>query len=128
MGRLRSFECTGGANPSKRAVESRQTAWSNRKSELLVHASAPLKESLSVYLAKFWGFARLGPGNVLASVLTAARWEWHLLPRLPLVFVCYHVSYGLGFLRGMWDFIICRRRPGASYERLTRPTAKQSPS
>ena len=80
----------------------------------------------------WWGWLGLvgiySAGNVLASALTAARWGWHLLPRLPLVFVCYHVSYGLGFLRGMWDFIICRRRPGASYERLTRPTAKQSPS
>jgi succinoglycan biosynthesis protein ExoA len=80
----------------------------------------------------WWGWLGLvgiySAGNVLASALTAAHWGWHLLPRLPLVFVCYRVSYGLGFLRGVWDFGIWRRRPAASYERLTRPTAKQSPS
>jgi GT2 family glycosyltransferase len=79
----------------------------------------------------WWGWLGLvgiySAGNVLASALTAARWGWHLLPRLPLVFVCYHLSYGLGFLRGVWDFVICGRRPAASYARLTRPTAPQSP-
>ena len=42
MGRLRSFDCTGGSNPDARAAELRQTAWLNRKNELLVHAPALL--------------------------------------------------------------------------------------
>lgn len=47
-----------------------------------------------------------------ASVITAAKAGWHLLPLLPLVFPCYHFGYGWGFLRGIWDFVI--RRKGAS--------------
>ena len=42
MGRLRSFDCTSGSNPDARAAELRQTAWLNRKNELLVHAPALL--------------------------------------------------------------------------------------
>ena len=41
--RQRSFEHTGRVNCSKSAVESRQNAWSNGKSELLVHAPSPLR-------------------------------------------------------------------------------------
>jgi len=32
-----------------------------------------------------------------ASVVTAAKTEWKLLPVLPLVFGCYHFGYGFGF-------------------------------
>ena len=42
MGRLRSFDCTGGSNPDARAAELRQTAWLNRKNELVVQAPALL--------------------------------------------------------------------------------------
>jgi hypothetical protein len=42
MGRLRSFDCTGGSNPDARVAELRQTAWLNRKNGLLVHAPALL--------------------------------------------------------------------------------------
>lgn len=54
-----------------------------------------------------------------ASIHTAARTEWKLLPLLPLVFPCYHFGYGYGFLRGVWDFVV-RRRPRAAFARLTR--------
>ena len=57
---------------------------------------------------------------LVASVVTAAKTEWELLPVLPLVFGCYHFGYGFGFLRGVWDFIIRRRRSRASFKRLTR--------
>ena len=40
---LRRFEHPRGVNPSKSAVESRQSAQSNGQSELLMHASASLK-------------------------------------------------------------------------------------
>jgi hypothetical protein len=43
MHRQRSFEYTGGVNRGKNAVASRQNALSNGKSELLVHASNPLR-------------------------------------------------------------------------------------
>jgi glycosyltransferase involved in cell wall biosynthesis len=39
-----------------------------------------------------------------AACLTAARYDWRLLPALPLVFATYHISYGLGFLAGL----VCR--------------------
>jgi hypothetical protein len=43
MHRQRSFERTGRVNRSKSAMESRQNALSNGQSELLVHASNPLR-------------------------------------------------------------------------------------
>jgi glycosyltransferase involved in cell wall biosynthesis len=60
---------------------------------------------------------------VAASLLTAARREWRLFPLLPLVFACYHVAYGCGFLHGVWDFLIRRRRPNRTYTDLTRSSA-----
>jgi len=42
--------------------------------------------------------------TVIASTLAAARHGVRLLPALPIVFACYHFSYGFGFLRGVWDF------------------------
>ena len=56
----------------------------------------------------------------IASVLTARKTEWRLLPILPLVFPCYHFGYGYGFLRGIWDFVLRRRGAGTSFQRLTR--------
>jgi succinoglycan biosynthesis protein ExoA len=64
--------------------------------------------------------------NVTASVLTAARHEWKLLPFLPAIFACYHFAYGYGFLRGVWSFIILRRGPRHSYTTLTRTSAHNS--
>jgi hypothetical protein len=61
---LRSFESTEGSNPSERAVKPGQNAWSNRQSELVVCVPAQLRQSVSVYLAKIWGFARLGPRRI----------------------------------------------------------------
>lgn len=55
-----------------------------------------------------------------ASVLTARQTEWRLLPVLPLVFPCYHFSYGCGFLRGLWDFVVRRRGAATSFQSLTR--------
>lgn len=43
--------------------------------------------------------------TMAVSLLIAARQDWRLLPLLPWVFACYHVSYGAGFLCGVWDFV-----------------------
>jgi succinoglycan biosynthesis protein ExoA len=59
--------------------------------------------------------------SVTASVVAAYGKGRKLLVLLPLVFVCYHFGYGLGFIRGMWDFLILRRRPHTSFMELTRP-------
>jgi glycosyltransferase involved in cell wall biosynthesis len=61
--------------------------------------------------------------NVVASFVTAARHEWKLLPLLPVVFASYHIGYGWGFLRGIWDFVILRRGPARTYTTLTRRPA-----
>jgi glycosyltransferase involved in cell wall biosynthesis len=55
-----------------------------------------------------------------ASVLTARSNSWRLLPVLPAVFACYHLGYGWGFLRGLADFVMLRRRAGAAFTELTR--------
>ena len=58
--------------------------------------------------------------NLLASADTARRSEWKLWPLMPFVFACYHFGYGWGFLHGVWDFSILRRRPSRAYTALTR--------
>jgi succinoglycan biosynthesis protein ExoA len=61
--------------------------------------------------------------NVVASCLTACRHGWSYLLILPFVFACYHFGYGYGFLGGVWDFAILRRKPTRAYTVLTRTTA-----
>lgn len=58
--------------------------------------------------------------NLAASVCTARLKGWELLPLLPLVFVCLQLAYGLGFLRGVIDFLILRRQPPERMKALTR--------
>jgi glycosyltransferase involved in cell wall biosynthesis len=58
--------------------------------------------------------------NIAASLSVAAKNGWKLLPFLPIVFVSFHFGYGFGFLRGVLDFILLRRKPGSSFSRLTR--------
>lgn len=55
-----------------------------------------------------------------ASLITAAKTDWKLLPLLPFVFPCYHFGYGVGFLRGVLDFIILRRGGNRAFTALTR--------
>lgn len=57
---------------------------------------------------------------ITASLITASRTEWKLFWILPLVFPCYHFGYGIGFLRGVWDFVIRREGAHKSFEALTR--------
>ena len=59
----------------------------------------------------------------IASVVTAARSRLSLLPILPIVFACYHLSYGVGFLKGIWDFQV-RGRASPFAEKLTRTASK----
>lgn len=57
---------------------------------------------------------------VAAAFVTAAKTKWKLFWILPLVFPCYHCSYGYGFLRGVWDFVIRRRGMRETFSALTR--------
>src|SRR5262249_49862060 len=43
-----------------------------------------------------------------------------LIPILPIVFLTYHVAYGLGLLEGLVDFVILRRSGRRSMTELTR--------
>jgi GT2 family glycosyltransferase len=63
---------------------------------------------------------------VLASLRTANGKGWKLLPVLHLVFASFHFGYGLGFLRGIWDFVLLRRQPGSAFSRLTRSTSSRT--
>ena len=62
---------------------------------------------------------------ITASLLTAAKAGWNLLPVLPVVFACYHFGYGLGFLRGVLDFVILHRGASASFAKLTRGSPEE---
>lgn len=44
-----------------------------------------------------------------ASGAVARKTDWRLFAVLPLVFFCFHVGYGLGFLYGIWHFGIVPR-------------------
>lgn len=68
--------------------------------------------------------------NVVASLLTARQNGWKILLHLPIVFGCYHFGYGVGFVRGLVDFVVLRRGPHPSLVNLTRnsaPHKKSSP-
>jgi succinoglycan biosynthesis protein ExoA len=58
--------------------------------------------------------------SLVASLLAAKKNGWKLFPLLPLVFGCYHLSYGLGFLCGVVDFVILRRGASYVFSRVTR--------
>jgi succinoglycan biosynthesis protein ExoA len=85
--------------------------------------------SLFALASIFVPIARYGLGAVLgsyifgisaASVLTASRFSWTFLPLLPVVFVCFHFSFGIGFLHGVVDFAVLRRGARPRFEALTR--------
>jgi succinoglycan biosynthesis protein ExoA len=57
---------------------------------------------------------------LLASVITACRTEWKLFPVLPLIFSCFQIGYGYGFLRGVVDFVLFQKAPGTKFVQLTR--------
>lgn len=47
--------------------------------------------------------------------------KWKYIPILPLIFMTYHFSYGYGFLRGIMDFVIIRRKNSfRKFSQLTR--------
>lgn len=61
-----------------------------------------------------------GTADLSASLATATRSSWKLLPLLPLVFPCYHFGYAYGFLCGIWDFVIMGGSPNTKFKLLTR--------
>jgi len=55
------------------------------------------------------------------SFVVALRNGWRYFPILPLVFACYHLGYGIGFLHGVMDFVLLRRQGRKTFSTLTRP-------
>lgn len=69
--------------------------------------------SISGALSPFFVAARLAlaaivgaylAANLCASVLTARKNDWRLLPLLPATFATLHLAYGFGFLAGLVKF------------------------
>jgi succinoglycan biosynthesis protein ExoA len=58
--------------------------------------------------------------NVIASFLAAAQKGYRLFPVLIPTFASFHIAYGCGFLRGVCDFLILRRKPQLRFTLLTR--------
>jgi hypothetical protein len=88
-------------------------------------ALLPVLSFLGIVPLKVW-FGLVGvylAFIVVASIGTASKNRWKLLPVLPLTFACFHFGYGIGFLRGVWDFVVLRRRPALAFSRLTRPAS-----
>ena len=64
--------------------------------------------------------AAYGAYLALASAAAArAAGDWTLLSRLPAAIAAFHVGYGLGTWRGLWD-IVRSRAPSADFARITR--------
>ena len=53
---------------------------------------------------------------MIAAIDASRRFGWGLFWLMPLVFACYHVGYGLGFIVGLIDMLCARhaRRPYSS--------------
>ena len=62
--------------------------------------------------------------DIAASLVTAAQKEYRFFPLLIVTFPCLHIGYGYGFLRGIYDFIILRRKPCHRFTLLTRASAR----
>jgi succinoglycan biosynthesis protein ExoA len=76
-----------------------------------------------------WGWVSLlgaySTCNLAAAIMAGARRNIYLIPLLCVVFACYHVAYGYGFLRGIFDFLILRSEPKQAYSSLTRASSGQ---
>jgi hypothetical protein len=72
-------------------------------------------------LSGLYGAVLLG-----ASVHTASKNSWRLLPVLPFVFMSYHWGYGVGYVRGMVDFMVLKRDASGRFQVLTRSQSPKS--
>ena len=63
--------------------------------------------------------------NISASFVTAAQKDYGLFPLLIVTFACFHIAYGYGFLRGIRDFLILRRKPHHRFTLLTRSSTER---
>ncbi len=65
----------------------------------LLSMRSPVPLSLSLLVPIIYLLANLG-----TSISTASKHGWHYLPLLPITFAILHLSYGSGFLVGLFKF------------------------
>ncbi|MFN9476777.1 glycosyltransferase family 2 protein [Acidovorax sp.] len=70
----------------------------------------PLAALVAVYAA-YVGWASVSAAH--------GAGQWGLLVRLPVVIAAYHLAYGLGTWRGLWD-VLRARAPDSQFARITR--------
>lgn len=63
--------------------------------------------------------------NIGASFVAAAQKGHSLFPLLIVTFACLHIAYGYGFLQGIRDFLILRRKPHHKFALLTRRSTER---
>jgi len=47
--------------------------------------------------------------NLLFSLILSIRKDFRLLPLIAISFATLHMSYGVGYMKGIFDFVICKR-------------------
>jgi len=57
--------------------------------------------------------------SIIACIVPS---KWKYIPIMPVIFIAYHFGYGYGFLRGVLDFIILKKRANEKFTKLTRST------
>jgi succinoglycan biosynthesis protein ExoA len=99
-------------------------SWRHVVPALFVFTTLALICASAVSSAAVWGLGIMTGlyliCSLTASLFAAIRSEPKLFPVLPLVFFCYHIGYGYGFLRGMLDFVLLRRAPATQMATMTR--------
>lgn len=76
---------------------------------------APARTALMAVLGVY-ALAALGSAAIMARPWSEPL-QWL---GIAAASACMHAGYGLGFARGLWDFAVVRRAPGATATRLTR--------
>jgi hypothetical protein len=64
----------------------------------------------------------LGVGT---AVMCAAREQRRFIPLMPVIIGIYHFSFGYGFLRGCFDFVVRQKDRNEGFRALTRRSRPQ---
>ncbi len=86
---------------------------------VVLAAASPLSGTARLCLVSL--LAAYGAAVAMATFAACrTRQALSLLPVVPLVFGAFHFGFGYGFLRGVLDFYLLRRRSNPNFESLTR--------
>ena len=120
------FRCHGPDESSRRAdmrLDIRDEALKTRRNGTPI---VPGRPEASLIITRIFAEdpSRVMPPAAIHKELTAAQKDYRLFPLLIATFPCFHIGYGYGFLRGICDFIILRRKPGHRFTLLTRTSTR----